>query len=177
MCSQGTCLTQTERFYGCLSILLHSAIFTEFGLQFPNCPRLTTPCKKPSSYKVTAWPLNWQRQSGHNPWHCDRECNSRLHFCFISLSLLRGDYYSCRWAGDWKGIYSVGTMCCVIGECVVVIDPMISRAGKGLWARYRHQESIREEDFSFMCCKSVASISVTVKKLRVLGKVFQSYNR
>lgn len=36
--------------------------------------------------------------------------------------------------------------------------------------------NIREEDFSFMCCKAVAPVSVTVKKLRVSGKVFQSYD-
>lgn len=131
--SQSTCLTQAETLSGSLSIPLHSKIVTEFGLQLPNCARLTTPCKKPSSYKVTAWPLSWQRHEVDTVLGIltGSVTGGLISASYLFLSLVRGDNYSCRQAGDWKDIYSVWTMCCVIGQCVVVTNPVVFKSSKG----------------------------------------------
>lgn len=49
--SQSTYLIQAKSLSGCSSILLYSEVFTEFGLPFPNCSKLTAPCKKKPQLK------------------------------------------------------------------------------------------------------------------------------
>lgn len=69
-----------------------------------------------------------ETQSGHNPWPCDRECNSRFHFSFFPYeeeTITAADELETEKASTVFG------HCYVDGLCGVVTSPVVFKSRKG----------------------------------------------